>query len=221
MTWPPPTPDAGASRSSAGRAGGTRRLAPPAPPAARSGSRASARSSTMISSALRFFLEQVVDCPGRGRSCAPRSAARDACQECRRPHQDDEPRQDFGRAGTHSAIVLHDGQPRPGSGRRLWSTATDGLRGRRLLTLTHPRTAQARKRGEKVSGSTFRVQRSSVPGSGSGVQIRFNFPTICSRCGSRNGGSAIDSPSVRRSSSTVKPGPSVATSNNRPFGSRT
>ena len=44
--------------------------------------------------------------------------------------------------------------------------------------------------------------------------------TIAARRGSRKGGSATWSPSVAGSSSTAKPGPSVAISNSTPFGSR-
>src|SRR5688572_18505022 len=49
----------------------------------------------------------------------------------------------------------------------------------------------------------------------------FKFATICWRYGSRNGGSTTVSPSFPGSSSTAKPGPSVAISNRTPFGSRT
>ncbi len=48
----------------------------------------------------------------------------------------------------------------------------------------------------------------------------FSFATIAARCGSRKGGSTTFSPSVAGSSSTAKPGPSVAISNRIPFGSR-
>ena len=44
--------------------------------------------------------------------------------------------------------------------------------------------------------------------------------TICWRRGSRNGGSTTFSPSVAASSSTAKPGPSLAIYNRRPLGSR-
>jgi hypothetical protein len=50
--------------------------------------------------------------------------------------------------------------------------------------------------------------------------IGFSPATIASRCGSRKGGSTTFSPSVAGSSSTAKPGPSVAISNSTPFGSR-
>src|SRR5690349_11180464 len=55
---------------------------------------------------------------------------------------------------------------------------------------------------------------------GAPQSIGLRFATIWSRCGSRNGASTTFSPSVRASSSTVKPGPSVAISKRIPFGSR-
>src|SRR5262245_31381225 len=45
-------------------------------------------------------------------------------------------------------------------------------------------------------------------------------PSICLRCGSRNGGSFRSWPSVATGSSTAKPGMSVAISNRMPPGSR-
>jgi hypothetical protein len=56
---------------------------------------------------------------------------------------------------------------------------------------------------------------------GGGQSIGFRFRTIASRRDSRNGGSTTFCPSVSASSSTAKPGPSVAISNSTPFGSRT
>jgi hypothetical protein len=51
--------------------------------------------------------------------------------------------------------------------------------------------------------------------------IGFSLATMLARRDSRNGGSTTFSPSVAASSSTAKPGPSVAISNSTPFGSRT
>ena len=50
--------------------------------------------------------------------------------------------------------------------------------------------------------------------------MAFRLATICRRCDSRKGGSTTVSPSVASSSSTPKPGPSLAISNSTPFGSR-
>lgn len=50
-----------------------------------------------------------------------------------------------------------------------------------------------------------------------GTTMGFSPASICSRWASRNGGNASFSPRPSKSSSTVKPGPSVAISNRMPF----
>ncbi len=68
----------------------------------------------------------------------------------------------------------------------------------------------------KRCGRPPRLRASAVDVQSSGLSPA----TIFSRCGSRKGGSTTFSPSVAASSSTAKPGPSVAISNRIPFGSR-
>ena len=102
--------------------------------------------------------------------------------------------------------------PRAGPGQRHAGRRAEGGAGvegsgaRRRLEGQHPRAGRARVAGRPRSGMT-------------GYEIGSSPARIASRRGSRKGGRATCSPSVAVSSSTPKPGPSVAISNRMPLGS--